>query len=41
MTEPEQLVKLWKRYVDDTIGYIKPDFITKVIDIYQINIKFT
>ena len=36
-------MKLWKRYVDDTIPYIKPEFITNVINtlnkFYQ-NIKF-
>ena len=37
-------MKPWKRYVDDTFIYIKPDFITNVIDIlnkFHQNIKFT
>ena len=37
-------MKPWKRYVDDTIIYIKPDFITHVIDIwnkFHQNIKIT
>ena len=33
MPKPEKLMKPWKRYVDDTITYIKPDFIMDVIDI--------
>ena len=33
MPELEKFMKHWKRYVDDTITYIKPDFITNVIDI--------
>ena len=40
----EKLMKPWKRYLDDTITYIKPDFITDVIDIlnkFNQNIKFT
>ena len=40
----EKLMKPWKRYLDDTITYIKPDFITDVIDIlnkFHQNIKFT
>ena len=44
MAELEKFMKPWKRYVDDTITYIKPDFITKVIDIlnkFQQSIKFT
>ena len=44
MPELEKFMKPWKRYVDDTITYIKPDFIKNVIDIlnkfYQ-NVKFT
>ena len=37
-------MKPWKRYLDDTITYIKPDFITDIIDIlnkFHQNIKFT
>ena len=37
-------MKPWKRYVDDIITYIKPDFITDVINIlnkFHENIKFT
>ena len=37
-------MKPCKRYVDDTITYIKPDFITNNIDIlnkFHQNIKFT
>ena len=44
MPELEKFMKPWKRYVDDTITYIKPDFITNVIDIlnkFHQNIKFT
>ena len=44
MPELEKFMKPWKRYVDDTIIYIKPDFITDVIDIlnkFHDNIKFT
>ena len=40
----EKGMKPWKRYVVDTITYIKPDFIMDVIDIlnkYHENIKFT
>ena len=40
----EKLMKPWKRYLDDTITYIKPDFITDIIDIlnkFHQNIKFT
>ena len=41
--ELEKFMKLLKRYVDDTITYIKPEFITNVINtlnkFYQ-NIKF-
>ena len=33
MPKLEKFVKPWKRYADDTITYIKPDFITDVIDI--------
>ena len=29
----QKFMKPWKRYVDDTITYIKPDFITDVNDI--------
>ena len=42
--ELEKFMNRWKRYVDDTITYIKPDFITNVIDIsnkFHQNIKFT
>ena len=38
MPELERFIKTWKRYVHDTITYIKPDFITNVI--YILN-KFT
>ena len=41
--ELEKFMKPWKRYVDDTITYIKLDFITNVIDIlskFHQNIKF-
>ena len=44
MPELENFMKPWKIYVDDTITYIKPDFITDVIDIlnkFHQNIKFT
>ena len=44
MPELEKFMKPWKRYVDDTITYIKPDVITNVIDIlnnFHQNIKFT
>ena len=37
-------MKPWKRYVDDTITYIKTDSITRVLDIlngFHKNIKFT
>ena len=40
----EKFMKSWKRYVDDTITYIKPDFITDDISIlnkFHQNIKFT
>ena len=40
----EKFMKTWKRFVDDIIIYIKPDFITDVIDIlnkFHENIKFT
>ena len=33
MPELEKFMKSWKRYVDDTITYIKPDLITDVTDI--------
>ena len=42
--ELEKCIKTWKRYVHDTITYIKPDFIMNVIDIlnkFPKNIKFT
>ena len=44
MPELEKFMKPWKRYVDNTIIYIKPDFITNVTDIlneFHQNIKFT
>ena len=44
MPELEKFMKPWKKYVDDTITYIKPDFITSVIDIlneFHQNVKFT
>ena len=44
MPELEKFIKTWKRYVHDTITYIKPDFITNVIyflNKFPKNIKFT
>ena len=44
MPELENFMQPWKRYVDDTITYIKREFITNVIDIlnkFHQNIKFT
>ena len=44
MPELENFIKRWKRYVDNTITYIKPEFITTVIDTlnkFHQNIKFT
>ena len=44
MPELDKFMKPWERYLDDIITYIKPDFITKVIDIlntFHQNIKFT
>ena len=44
MPKLEKFMKFWKRYVDDTIPYIKLDFITYVNDIlnkFHENIKFT
>ena len=44
MPELEKFMKPWKRYVDDTTTYIKPDFITDIIDIFnkfRENIEFT
>ena len=44
MPELEKFMKPWKIYVDDTITYIKPDFIMDVTDIlnkFHENIKFT
>ena len=44
MPELENFIKRWKRFVDNTITYIKPDFITNVIDTlnkFHQNIKFT
>ena len=34
-------ILLWKRYVDDTICFIKLTFINKVVETYHTNIKFT
>ena len=44
MPELEEFMKPLKRYVDDTVTYIKLDFISNVIDIlnkFHQNIKFT
>ena len=44
MPQLEKFMKPQKRYVDDTITYIKPDFITDIIDIlnkFHENIEFT
>ena len=44
MPELEEFMKPWRRYVDDTVTYIKLDFISNVIDIlnkFHQNIKFT
>ena len=44
MPELEKFMKTWKRYVNDTITFIKPDFITNVYDTlnkFHQNIKFT
>ena len=44
MPQLEKIMKPWKRYVDDTITYIKTDSITCVLDIlngFHKNIKFT
>ena len=44
MPELEKFMKPWEKNVDDTINYIKPDFITNVIDIlnkFHQKIKFT
>ena len=44
MPELEKFMKPWKRYIDYTITYIKPDVITHVINIlnkFHENIKFT
>ena len=44
MPKLEKFMKFWKRYVDDTIPYIKPDYFTYVTDIlnkFHENIKFT
>ena len=44
MPKLEKFMKAWKRYVDGTITYIKPDFITDVVNIlnkYHENIKIT
>ena len=35
MPELEKFMRPWKRFIDDTITYIKPDFITNVIDILK------
>ena len=34
-------ILLWKRYVDDTICFIRVTFINKVVETYHTNIKFT
>ena len=42
--ELQKFMKLWKIYVDYTIAYVKPDFISNVIGIlnkFYENIKFT
>ena len=44
MPELEKFMKPWKRYVDGSITYLKPDFISNVFDIlnkFNQNIKFT
>ena len=44
MPELEKYMKPWKRFVGDTIYYIKPNFITDIIDIlnkFHESIKFT
>ena len=44
MQKLDEIIKLWKRYVDHTITYIKSDLIMDVIDIFtkfKENIKFT
>lgn len=44
MPELEKFMKPWKRSIDYTITYIKPDVITHVINIlnkFHENIKFT
>ena len=44
MPKLEKFMKPWKRYVDDIMTYIKPDFITDIIGIlnkFHENIKFT
>ena len=44
MPKLEKFMKAWKRYVDGTITYIKPDFTTDVVNIlnkYHENIKIT
>ena len=39
MPELEKFMKPWKKYVGDTITYIKPDFITDVIYKFHENIS--
>ena len=44
MPELEKFMKPWERYVDGSITYLKPDFISNVFDIlnkFNQNIKFT
>ena len=44
MPELEKSMKPWKRFVGNTITYIKPNFITDIIDIlnkFHESIKFT
>ena len=44
MPELEKFMTPWKRYVDNTITYIKPDFIMnaiKILNKLHQNIKFT
>ena len=44
MPELEKFMTTWKRYVDDTITYINPDFImnaVKILNKLHENIKLT
>ena len=44
MVKLKKYIKLWKRYVYDTNFYIKPEFITDIINVlngFHENIKFT